>query len=122
MNMECKKFKYKSHKNCTFEVGNYLYNKQAMSIQIVNKEEGDIATCTVNMPDYMYYENTTVIKNYNENSGMTQFLIDLDVIDCILTKRKCNMYCGNDETIDFCEINVDELKKYSSVFEYKYEF
>lgn len=120
--MECKKFNYKNYKNCTFEVGNYVYNKQVMSIQIVNEEFGDIATCTVNMPDYMYYPDTTTIKNYSENKGMTQFLIDLDIIDCVITKRKCNVYATGDETIDFCEINVDELKKYSSKFEYEYEF
>ena len=121
MNMECKKFKYKNYENCTFEVGNYVYNKQVMSIQIVNKEDGPITTCTVNMPDYMYYPDTTTIKNYAENKGMTDFLTDLNIIECVFSKRKCNTYAAEDETIDYCEINVDELKKYSSIFNYEYE-
>lgn len=120
--MNYKTFNYKKYKNCYFEVGNYVYNSQAMYIQMKNKDEGDILTVTVNMPDYFYQENTTTIKNYSENRGITDFLIDLDIIDFVYSKKHCNPYANDDETIDYCEINIEELKKYSKVFDYKFEY
>ena len=60
--MKYKTFKYKKYKNCYFEVGNYAYNRQSMYIQIKNDAEGDIATATVNMSNYMYYPETATIK------------------------------------------------------------
>lgn len=118
--MKYKTFKYKEYNNCWFEVGNYLNPKQSMYIKIVNKNEGDIADVTVNMADYFYSPDTATIKNYSENSGMTDFLIDLDIVDFIYSKRPCNMYATKNETIDFCQINIDELKKYSKVFDYEF--
>ena len=120
--MNYKTFKYKRYKNCYFEVGNYLYNKQAMSIMINNDKWEDPIVVTVNMPDYLYAPNSATIKNYSENGKMTEFLIDLDIIEYIYSKKKCNIYAGGNETIDYCEINIEKLKEYSKKFDYKFEY
>lgn len=119
--MECKRFKYKTYKNCYLEVGNYLYNSQSMFIQIKNDNEGDIATATVNMPDYLYMPETATIKNYSENSGMTKILQKLGIVEEIYTQRKCNPFASDNETIDFCQINIDKLKEYSKEFHYEWK-
>lgn len=118
--MEHKKFKYKKYNNCSFVVSSYLQNKYSMAIQIISEDEGPICTCTVHMSDYMYYPGSATIKNYSENSGMTKFLQNLGIIEEIYSKSKCNIFAGNDETIDFCDINMDKLKEYSSEYEYSF--
>lgn len=118
--MECKKFNYKKYGKCYFEVGNYLYNSQSMFINIESEEGESIATCTVNMLDYMYMPGTATIKNYSENKGMTKFLQKLGVIEEIYTQRKCNAYAEDSETIDYCQINIEKLKEYSKSFNYEW--
>lgn len=119
--MKCKTFKYRKYNNCYCEVGNYAYNSQSMFIQIKNKEYGDLYTATVNMPDYMYLPDTATIKNYSENSGMTEFLQKLGIIEEIYTRRKCHPMAEDSETIDFCQINIEKLKEYSKEFNYIWE-
>ena len=118
--MNYKKFNYKNYKNCYFEVGTYLYNPFAMSIKIVNARGDDITMVTVNMKDYVYYPGSATIRNYSENSGMTEFLRKLGIIGEIYTRKRCNPQASKNETIDFCEINVDKLKEYSKEFEYEW--
>lgn len=118
--MEHKKFKYKNYNNCSFVVGSYLHDKYSMAIEIISEDKGTICTCTVNMTNYMYYPGSATIKNYSENSGMTKFLQKLGIIEEIYSKSKCNPYASNDETIDFCDINMERLKEYSSKYEYSF--
>ena len=118
--MKYKTFKYKKYKNCWFEVGNYPRNPEAMLITINSESMAEPQIITVNMPDYMYDENTATIKNYSENSGITDFLIDLDIIDYIYSKKQSNICATKGETIDYCEINIEEIKKYSKKFNYKF--
>lgn len=120
--MKYKTFNYNEYKDCWFEVGNYANPKQSMFIQIANKTEGEITVATVNMADYFYSPETATIKNYSENSGMTKFLEELGIIEEIYTRRKANDFAGNNETIDYCQINMEELKKYSKNFDYIYTF
>ena len=120
--MKYKTFNYKKYKGCSFEVGNYKYNPQSMSIIIVDSEGEERAIVTINMPDYFYSPNTATIKNYSENSGMTKFLNKLGVIETIYTKRRANLLAQPTETIDFCAINIDKLKKYSSKFNYEFTY
>lgn len=119
--MKYRKFNYKNYKNCYCEVGNYTYNSQSMFIQIKNEKYGDLYTATVNMPDYMYLPDTATIRNYSENSGMTEFLRKLGIIEEIYTRRKCHPRAENNETIDFCKINIEKLKKYSKEFNYMWK-
>lgn len=119
--MKCKTFNYKKYKNCSFEVGNYINNSACMSIQILDNKKELKYTCTVNMPDYMYYPETATIKNYSNNTGMTKFLQKLGVIEEIYSSRKANPYAEKSETIDYCLINVEVLKEYSSSFNYEWK-
>lgn len=119
--MKYKKFNYKKYKDCYFEVGNYFYNSQSMFIQIKNKEYGELYTATVNMPDYLYMPDTATIKNYSENSGMTEFLQELGVIEEIYTRRKSHPRALDSETIDFCQIDIEKLKEYSKEFNYEWK-
>lgn len=118
--MEFKKFNYKRNKNCYFEVGNYVYNHQSMYIRMMNNKGEEIYRCTTNISGWLYYPETATIKNYSENKGMTKFLEKLGIIDQIYSKRKCNPMAIESETIDYCQINVEALKKYSKVFDYEY--
>lgn len=119
--MSYKNVKYKKYGKCYFEVGNYLYNSEAMSI-VLKSENGEFEqVCTVNMPDYMYSPNTASIKNYSGNSGMTKFLEKLGIIDIVYSCKKAHMYASNGETIDYCQIDVEKLKEYSKVFEYEWK-
>ncbi len=118
--MNCKTFKYKKYGDCYFNVGNYMNNKQSMSISIISKDGESIATATVNMSDYLYEPDTATIKNYSENAGMTKFLEKLGVIEEIYSRAKCNPYASKNETIDYCLINIDKLKEYANIFNYKW--
>lgn len=115
------KFNYKKYKNCYFEVGNYLYNPQSMFINMIDENGEDITTVTVNMSDYLYYPDTATIKNYSENSGITQFLEKLGIIEEIYSRKKCNPYAIETETIDYCQINIEKLKEYSEEFNYEWK-
>lgn len=120
--MNYKTFNYKNYKECWFEVGNYATLNKPMYIQICNKIDGDIITATVNMPGYFYLPNTTTIKNYSENSGITRFLKKLGVVNEVYSSSKINLFATNNETVDLCEINIENLKKYSKEFNYKYTY
>lgn len=119
-----KKFKYKDYENCYFNVATYAYNKRAMAIEIENKEDGLIRTCTVFLEDGLYTANCTIIKNYSENSGMTKFLQDLGIIVEILDRRPCNMWVTgsmdteNPESFDTCIIDQKKLKEYTKSWNY----
>lgn len=120
--MKYKTFNYKNNKNCSFEVSNYQSNPQSMAIIIVNSKGEEKARVTTNMPEYLYLPDTATIKNYLENSGMTKFLNKLGIIEAIYTSRKSHPMASASETIDFCEINVEKLKEYSSKFNYEFTY
>lgn len=116
-------FKYKGNKDCYFEVNSYYANKKAMAIQIFRKGEL-LSTCTVYDELGMYSEGITTIKNYSENSNMTNFLKNLGVVEDILMRYPCNSYVGytiddkNPQTKDICLINMENLRKYSKEWNY----
>lgn len=117
----CKKeFEYKGIKHCSFVVGNYLHNKQAMAITILDAEGETVEVATVNMPDYLYSPDTATLRNYSYTSGITKFLKKLGIIEEIYSTRKCNQYAQDSETIDYCQINTKKLKEYSSKFDYEW--
>lgn len=120
--MKYKTFKYKNNRDCSFEVSNYQYNPQSMAILIVNSKGEEVVIVTVNMPEYFYSPNTATIKNYSENSGMTKFLQKLEVIETVYSSRQAHPMALKSETIDFCEINVEKLKEYSSKFNYEFTY
>lgn len=118
--MECKKFNYKNYKDCWFNVGTYASVSGPMFIEIENEKEGPICVATVNMPGYYYDTGETTVKNYSENSGVTKFLQKIGIIKEIYGRRKCNPMAAENETIDYCEINIEKLREYSKNFDYEY--
>lgn len=120
--MQYKTFKYKDYGDCYFNVSNYLHNKQSMAITIKNVDGENITVVTVNMSDYMYEPDTATIKNYSENSGITKFLEKLGVIEDVYSRARCNPYASQDETIDYCLMNVSKLKEYTREFNYEWKF
>lgn len=118
--MKCKTFKYKNYGDCYFNVSNYLYNKQSMAISMESTDGEPITTVTVNMTDYLYEPDTATIKNYSENSGLTKFLEKLGVIEEVYTNAKCNPYASENETIDYCLMNIEKLKEYTNTFNYEW--
>ena len=117
-----KTFKYKNYGDCYFEVNNYFHNKKSMAISIKSINGERITVATVNMVNYIYEPNTATIKNYSENTGITDFLENLDFIIDIYSRKKCNPYAAENETIDYCLIDIDRLKEYSKEFNYKWDF
>lgn len=113
-----KTFKYKNYANCYFIVGTYLKNKSAMAITIGN-DDGPISTCTI-YDDFVFYcEGITTIKNYGENSHMTNFLKKLGIVDEVLESYPCNYnFINPSETKDVCLINMDKLKQYCKKWDY----
>ena len=52
------------------------------AIMLVDSFEGEpIATCTVNVPTEPIEEGEVFIKNYSENSGMVESLVEAGVIE-----------------------------------------
>lgn len=117
--MKYKNFSYKKNKECYFEVFNDISNPESMCINIIDKNGKVLFNVTVYMPNYIYTPNTATIKNYSENEGMTKLLLKLGVIEFIYCSKRFHTF--NNETIDFCLINIDKLKKYSKVFNYEWK-
>lgn len=118
-----KKFTYKNYKNCYFIVGSYVADKRAMAISIQSDGE-PITTCTVYDDFGMYNEHITTIKNYSENSHMTDFLKELGVVADIIDRYPCNRFVydtletDNPQTMDICIIDIDKLKEYCKEWHY----
>lgn len=118
-----KTFDYEGNKNCYFVVNSYLANKEAMAIEIYKKGEL-LKVCTLYDDMGMYSEHITTIKNYSENSHMTDFLMKLGIVEDILFRCPCNSYVydsiktDNPQTKDTCIINTDLLKEYSKEWNY----
>ena len=118
-----KKFTYKNYENCYFIVGNYVADKNAMAISIKNDEE-NIVTCTVYRDFDPHCEGIVTIKNYSENSHITDFLVKLGIVTDILNRVPCNPFAydtldtDNPQTFDFCVIDVRKLKEFCKEWHY----
>lgn len=120
-----KTFTYKKYKKCYFIVSTYLQPKNPIAIMIYNDKEGPISDCTTYIRG-LSYKSLAVIKNYSENSKMTDFLQQLGIIKEIKCRFACNSFpetlsslqTDNPQTMDVCEINIDKLKEYSMLWDY----
>ena len=70
---ECSRFE-----NCHFCVARYA-NNQNLAIAIFDNE-GPVTYCTVNTPVKLT-DDRIAVKNYSENTGMDNFLIDMGIIE-----------------------------------------
>lgn len=73
--------------NWDCELKRLQYNNRRTALQLVAWEdqddvyEGDlIATCTVNIPEIDLEESEVIIKDYSENEGMLNSLLDANVV------------------------------------------
>ena len=114
-----KNFKIWDYEDCSFEVSHYLADKKAIAIIIEdNRTSLMIAKCTTYLADTKYEAGIATIKNYSENRGMTKFLQDLGIVTEVFRKKKVNELAEDDETIDFCKINLEKLKDYAIIWHY----
>ena len=67
-----------SFENCHFCVARYVGNKN-LAITIFDNE-GPVAHCTINTPVKLT-DDRIAVKNYSENTGMDNFLIDMGIIE-----------------------------------------
>lgn len=122
-----KTFKYKKYKKCFFIVSSYVADEDAMYIGIENETEGSIADCTVYYKDGIYIPGFITVKNYSENSNLTNFLKELKIITEICTRFPCNNFPetlatlngANPQSIDYCQIDIEKLKEYSKEWHYQ---
>lgn len=64
---------------CLLEIGQYNNGRTALSL--IEKDTGEpIAKATINIPDVNISEGDVFIKNYSENAGMLDALIEAKVI------------------------------------------
>ena len=111
-----KTFNYKNHKKCYFNVYSYAANDEAMAIVMTNGKSLDIV-CTVYDKNSIYMNGVTAIKNYSENSHLTEFLQKLGIITEVFNRTPCNNHVidtlnsKNPQSIDNCFIDMDLLKQ-----------
>jgi len=83
----------------------YPNDRMAIMLKEVGTNE-PVATATVNLPDYDIPDETAFIKDYSENEGMVQSLIDADIIYPFLVGHAKSgyvdipLYIITDEAID----------------------
>lgn len=71
------KTKYGEYPNCEFVTAHY--NNGNLALQVVSRDEGTIAVCTVN-PGQTVTHDAIAVKNYSENEGMVKTLTDMGII------------------------------------------
>lgn len=72
------KIKFK-HWNCILVQGYYSNNR--IALQLIDEEDrSPVAKCTVNLPDEPLAEDEVAIKNWSENKGILEVLIDARII------------------------------------------
>lgn len=68
-----------SEYNVSLSWGNYSNGRRAL--RLIDQEDGlPVMTVTVNVPDEELAENELIIKNYSENEGVLDFLLENDIV------------------------------------------
>jgi len=62
------------------EVHFAMYGNKRTAIKLMNAEEGPIATASVNLPDEPMADNEIGIKDYSENEGMLEVLMEAGIV------------------------------------------
>ena len=102
-----KTFTYKNYKYCFFYASEYKDNGR-LFLGIKNKTDGFIANVTINVPEYPVTDYHTVfIKNYSENEGMLDFLLENQFLDSILAHLSYG-----DVVVPVVQLNVDKVQDY----------
>lgn len=79
------KFKWNQF-TCIPSIDSYS-NNQRKAIQLIDPEDGsNIAVATVNIPEATIADDEVIIKNYSENEGIEEALIEAGIIDAPIVK------------------------------------
>lgn len=73
-----KLFNYGRYENCYFRAGYYANGN--LAIEIINDDYGPVTRVTVN-PDITVPYPLIAIKNYSENEGMVEWLVDEGIVE-----------------------------------------
>lgn len=66
--------------NCVLKLGKYDNNDRT-AIQLINARDGSpVAVATVNIPDAPLEKDEVIIKNYSENEGMLDALVNAGIV------------------------------------------
>lgn len=118
-----KKFSYKNHEECAFNVKDFLDNNELIIIDIQDLQTNEVIKSTVfnvSIESYDPEKNIVILDNYSDNEEMIDFLSTLGVVTADL---KCNTEIlesdFNDVTVqglaiqEIFRINLVVLKEYS---------
>jgi hypothetical protein len=65
---------------CKLELGWYEHSGR-IALDLIDAENGEpVATCTVNIPDYDLPDGYVIIKDYSENEGMLDALMNAGIV------------------------------------------
>jgi hypothetical protein len=94
-------------KNWTCNANIMRYCNKRTAIILTDAEDGSsIATATVNIPEEEIESDEIIVKDYSENQGMLQALIDAGiVIKVVRNARTGYVECP------VCKVNMDMLKE-----------
>jgi hypothetical protein len=66
---------------CTLDYANYANKRVAIRLMDANPEEpGVVAVATVNVPDRRLKDDEVIIKDYSENMGVLQALVEAGIV------------------------------------------
>ena len=99
------KLKYGTYNNCFFKVNKYRNGNIALGIY--NMSDGPICTVTVN-PGMALPDDLIAIKNYSENSGVLESLIELGFIEDVVGTLPQGFV-----EIPICTYNKEMIDNYS---------
>jgi len=72
------KLAHGTYENCTLKFTKYQNNQQAL---VINHDNERLLIASVNLPDYQPPEEHICIKNWSENRGILEALIENKVIE-----------------------------------------
>lgn len=79
-------YQFTSHYGRTYEVNivkSKYYEGGRISLSLTSDTDGPIAIATVNLPDEPARQNETYIKNYAENEGILNFLLENRIVSLV---------------------------------------
>lgn len=65
---------------CKVQIEEYQNNGRKAITLIDVEDYSPVATATINMPDVHLGPNEVIVKNYSENDGMLQALVDAGIV------------------------------------------
>lgn len=84
----------------TIKIG--TYNNGRKAIQLLTKEGMPYAVATINIPDADLKEDEVIIKNYSENQGILEMLIENDIVVNTYREIKTGMV-----SVPVCKLLID---------------